>query len=39
LPPQALSRPQAGFQLGRIKPAPVLGRVVHGESPPQPASR
>jgi hypothetical protein len=39
LPPQALSRPQAGFQFGRIKPAPVLGGVVHRESPPQPVSR
>src|SRR5215469_6793189 len=39
LPPQALSRPQAGFQFGRIKPAPVLGSVVHRESPPQPVSR
>ena len=39
LPSQALSRPQAGFQFGRIKPAPVLRGVVHRESLPQPVSR
>ena len=36
LPPQALPRPQAGFQFGRIKPTAVLRRVVDCESGPQP---
>ena len=35
LAPQALSRPQAGFQFGRIKPAAMLRRVVHREPAPQ----
>src|SRR5215472_10443969 len=35
LAPQALPRPQAGFQFGRIKPAAMLRRVVHREPAPQ----
>ena len=35
LAPQALPRPQAGFQFGGVEPAAVFGRVVHREASPQ----
>src|SRR5262245_42365880 len=30
-----LARPEAGFDLGRVQPAPVLGRVMEGKPLPQ----
>src|ERR1700674_192585 len=35
---EALARPEADLDFGWVEPARVLGRVVHREAPPQPAS-
>jgi hypothetical protein len=35
---EALARPEADLDLSWVEPTRVLGRVVHGEAPPEPAS-